>query len=176
LNNLAGGPAFETQLGTQVANSDAVNAASSVQGEVGTVLKRVARVEYDAAKTSLGTSTLLPKTLGVNLPKSALVTSAYFHIIRQFASTQSTAKIVLTCGQNGNSPNLVFTLGRGINVNSSSIGAVGQLFASTVGSPSSQLEMQTKRVQEACTLTARPVDESFTAGKLILFVEYVVTE
>ncbi len=176
LNNLAGGPAFETQLGTLVDQSDAVNAASSVQGQVGTVLKRVVRVEYDAAKTSLGTSTLLPKTLGVNLPKSALITSAYFHIIRAFASTQSTAKIVLTCGQTSGNPNIIFTIGRGLNVNASSIGDVGYLFPSTVNSLPSQAQMMTKRVQEACTLTARPVDESFTAGKLVLFVEYVVTE
>lgn len=160
----------ETQLGTLVAQSDSVgtNNESTIQVTVGTHLKRVARAEYDAGKTTLGQ--VGTYDLGVTLPDRALVTRSWYEIIRQFASSSSAARLNIGC----NGPSTIVPIS---NPNGSSIGVIANGRQAGVGANvNSDFYKVTGGGGVGCMLQANTAITPFTAGKLVLFVEYVVTE
>lgn len=161
----------ETQLGTLVAQSDSVgtNNESTIQVTVGTHLKRVARVEYDAGKTTMGA--VGTYDLGVTLPDRALVTRSWYEIVRQFASLSNTGRLFVGCG-NGES-----TIVPIANLNGSSIGTVANgRQAGVSANINSDVLKVTGSAGVGCSLRATTAFNAHTAGKLVLFVEYVVTE
>jgi hypothetical protein len=167
LNNNMGQAAFEVQLGDLLEKTDAVPHTSTVQVEVGTKLQRVARVEWDGGKTTLGAQGY--KTLGVSLPKKALVTNSYFEVIRPMVSAASAARVALGC--NGNTTANV--LMQAASFHSSSVGTVAKTIPTA---NNGLLPYGYLKVNEECELHARVTAADATQGKLVFFVEYVVTE
>lgn len=151
----------------------------------GTVVREVAVATFDTAvNDSSGASnkTVASHGLGVYLPTKAIVTRAWTDVITTFTSATSAATIALTMESAGD-------LVAGIAINSGSsrwnsgLGGClpGSYAEATVAGDTAILDaarnagsyVKTTAVRE---LTATVGIEALTAGKLNLYVEYVLSE
>lgn len=121
--------------------------------------KRIARAVYDVA-VDLGTIAAHP--LGVSLPAGALVTQSWFYVVTQFTDTGS-GTVALHCEDANN----IYTAA---DITGISAGTI------TAGNQTGVAADMTAAIGAACELTATVATNAQTAGKLILFVEFVVVE
>lgn len=124
-------------------------------------LLRVARATFDPS----GDSSVRPigtYSLGVSLPANAIIVRSYMRTKTAFQSSSSQAQVSFFCETAGN-----IALSR--FATSLSQGTVIDGFNSGTASVM-------KNITAACNISATVTGEALTAGKLNLFVEYVVAE
>jgi hypothetical protein len=121
--------------------------------------KRVARATYNVA-TNLGT--IGSHLLGVSLPAKAMITQAYFYVVTQFVDAGA-GTVALTCEDAGN----IFAA-----QDVTGIAAGGK----ATGTPTGSAANMVAAIGAACELTATVATAAQTAGKMIIFVEYVIVE
>jgi hypothetical protein len=151
--NIASGGALQ-KAGVAV-DLDALTQAS--QATDGLLVKRIARATYDVA-VDLGT--IAPHLLGVTLPANAIINNGVIQIKTQFADA-GTGTVALSCGS--------ATILTAADITGSAAEAV---VATTITSGATAVDVGTS----ACELTATVAGAAQTQGKLVLFVEYYVSE
>jgi hypothetical protein len=121
--------------------------------------KRVARATYDVA-VDLGT--VAAHGLGVNLPAKAVITRSWFYTVTQFTDAGS-GTVALHCEDANN----IYSAAdiTGIAAGTVTDGVQDGTTANFTGS-----------IAASCEITATVAGSAQTAGKLILFVEYIVVE
>ncbi len=133
----------------------------NVNGEK--VLK-VARATYDVSVNGGATGTAYG--LGVYLPANSVLTQSWFHVLTQFAGTGTVA---LSCEDAGN----IYSAAQ---LSGSAAGAIVK------GRQTGGTDSMTVGISDKCQLTATVGADggnggaTLSAGKLLLFVEYLVTE
>ena len=147
-----------TALTARVAVVEALpaNVAYTVEGISN---RRIARVTYDVA-TDLGT--VGAHALGVTLPAKSIITRSWFYTDTQFVDAGS-GTVALHCEDANNIKTATDITGNAVGsiVEGESTGAASA-FKASIGA--------------ACEITATVATASQTAGKLTLFVEYVVAD
>ena len=182
-NQTAGGTLADSKL--LVGNSSNVSTARTISGDVtigntgvtaigankvletmikaqsadGLHLKRIARATYDVA-VNLGT--VAAHGLGVSLPANAIIVRSWFYVVTQFVDAGS-GTVAISCEDANNIKTATDITGSaaGAIVEGESTGAASAFKAS---------------IAAACEITATVATAAQTAGKLIVFVEYVVAE
>lgn len=164
LNQIEAGTTLDTGSVTsaKILDGTIVEADFASQAVDGLHPARVARFEYACATD---TCTVGAHTLGVFLPAKAVIIRSYFQVIAQFTDT-GTCTIALSCEDANNIKTATDISGSsaGAFVDGASTGAASAF----VGS-----------IAAACEITATVADGgscAISAGKLIGFVHYVVTE
>lgn len=135
------------------------SASAAVYAAEGVFEKRIARAVYDVA-VDLGT--VASHGLGVSLPAKAMITHAYAYVVTQFTDAGA-GTVALTCEDAGN----IFAA-----QDITGITAGSKITTTATGSAATMVAA----INAACELTATVAGAAQTAGKLILFVEYVVVE
>lgn len=116
-----------------------------------------ARVTYDTAVDGGGIGA---RGLGVTLPANAIVKNSLYQVITQFADSGS-GTVALSCGS--------ATILSAGDITSASSGTVVE---GTIDTTAEAADVGSS----ACELTATVATATQTAGKLVLFVDYVVSE
>lgn len=124
-----------------------------------TFAKRVARVTYDVAVDGGGIGAA---DLGVDLPANALIQRSWFYVVTQFTDGGS-GTVALHCEDANN----IFTAA---DITGNADGS----FVS--GNQTGEASTMTGAIASACDVTATVATATQTAGKLIVFIEYVVGE
>lgn len=158
-----------TGLGAGVVTTAKIAAAAVTEAKVevpsgsGLYLPRVARAVWDPSGTaSMGT--VGAHVLGVTVPANAVIRQVWFYTKTSLVSTGNNGTIAFSC----NNANDLFSAA---DIDASS-GVAGQIGAGVeVGTAATML-----KVVAACNLTATVAVNAFTAGKIDLFVEYVLGE
>lgn len=125
---------------------------------------KVARATYDVAVNGGATGTAY--NLGVYLPKNAVLVQSWFHVVTQFAGTGTVA---LSCEDANN----IYTAAQ---LSGSAAGDIVK------GRQTGGTDSMTVGISDKCALTATVGPDgggggaTLTAGKLILFVKYLVAE
>lgn len=136
----------------------------SDQSASGLYAKKVAKVIYDSTSGDNGSSTVDSGThgMGVTLPAASLVTRSYLYVVNQLTSSGSTGSSTLSfkCEDANN-------LKTATDMTASSAGAF--IEGESTGTAAS---MKTG-IAAACEISAVVGGHDITAGKVILFVEYV---
>ena len=148
---------FKTKVMQRLYKMDDVSAGSAYATQEGTFHKRVTKAFYDVA-TDGGAIGAHP--LGVFLPAKAVITQAYFMTDVQFVDAGA-GTVALQCEDAGN------------------IFAAADITGFTVGTMTSGVATGTaatmiKNIAATCELQAVVAGIAQTAGKLTLWVEYVV--
>lgn len=123
--------------------------------------KRFARATWDYS-TDGGASTA-DIDLGVTLPANSLITRSYLYVVTPLASTNSIGTMAFFCEDANNiktATNFVTTANAGF-VEGASTGASTAMV---------------KGIAADCSIKARVAVAPFTAGKINVFVEYVVSD
>ena len=120
---------------------------------------KVARVVYDVA-TDLGT--IAAHDLGVTLPAGAVITRSYFKIITQFVDAGS-GTVAISCEDANNIKTATDITGSAANafIEGASTGATSAF---------------TRDIAADCNVTATVATAAQTAGKLILWIHYVIED
>jgi len=129
-----------------------------VPGTDGLNAKRIARATYDVAVDG---GSAYAYNLGVALPAKALITESYFYIVTQFADSGS-GTVALHCED---ADNIL-----------AATDLTGEVAGTLIKGVSDGASANVKLVDNACNLTATVASATQSAGKLILFVEYVLAE
>lgn len=102
-------------------------------------------------------------SLGVTMPAHSIITHSFFYTKTSVVSTNNDGTIAFSC----TSANDILSAA---DIDSSS-GVAGQIGAGvSVGTAA------TMKIGDGCTVTATVAVDAFTAGKIDLYLEYVVTE
>lgn len=131
-------------------------------------VKRVARVTYDIGNSSVLGSSVVDSGVhntGVTLPKNAIITDSYLYVKTQLQSSTSGATIAFKCEDANN----LFTAA---DITGSSAGAI--LSGTNYGADSSGAANMTAGIADECRIKATIATDNLKAGKVILFVEYVI--
>ncbi len=120
---------------------------------------RLARATYDVA-VDLGT--VAAHGLGVSLPPNALITRSWLHTVTQFTDGGS-GTVAISCEDANN----IFT--------ATDITAIAA-GVNTAGEQTGSIAAFTNAIAATCEITATVATAEQTAGKLIVFIEYVVAE
>lgn len=162
LNTKMGPTAFKTQLGTLVQQVEDVSSVSTVQATVGTHLKRVARATWNFDPQGRIDLAQGIASLNVTIPAKALITKSYLEVITKPTSTSSNGKLEFYCQNQGDilNPYVLDSSSAGTFISGYSDGSIN-LF---------------QKMSSACTLKSKVTVNRFTAGRIVLFVEYVVSE
>ena len=140
--------------------------------------KHIAVAVWNPGQNSIdGSSTLQggihPLTAG--LPAKAIITNSYGFVATQLVdagTASSTASVVFQCEDYAN------IMSGTTNLNSlpaNTIFNLKQFGNSTVPVGGANIYM-TAQIQNPCTITAQVLGDNFSAGKVVLFVEYVVAQ
>jgi len=130
-------------------------------GVDGSMQKRIARATYDVAVDGGG---IAAHALGVKLPANALMTRSWFNVTTQFTDLGgATGTVALSCEDADNIYAAADITGNAADANVD--GVQDDTTANFTGS-----------IAAECELTATVAAGAQTAGKLILFVEYLVTD
>lgn len=135
----------------------AVDTLLTTQTVDGLRASRVARVTYDVAVDG---GTVAARGLGVTLPAKSLITKAWFYTQVQFVDAGS-GTVALHCEDANN----IFTA---TDITGNAVAAV------VMGAADGAVANMVKAIANACEITATVAGAAQTAGKLVLFVEYVV--
>ncbi len=121
--------------------------------------KAIARATYDVAVSGYGSSTS-DHGLGVYLPAKAIITRSYLQVVTQLADSGA-GTLAVFCEDANNIKTATDLTGSasGALIEGASTGAASAF----VGSIAAQ-----------CEIKARPAGVDLSAGKLIVFVEYVI--
>lgn len=148
---------FKTQVMKKLYKLDDISATADYAVQEGHFQVRVAKAIYDVS-TDLGTIAAHP--LGVYLPAKALIKQAWFYIDQQFVDAGS-GTVALHCEDAGN----IFAAA---DITGSAIATI------TSGVQTGTAANMSKAIAAQCEITATVAGAAQTAGKLTLFVEYVV--
>lgn len=156
----------------------------AVKAESGLTVKHIASAIFDTAGTDssgAANTTVAAHGLGVYIPTKAIIVNAWYDVITAFTSAASTATIALKA-------NAANDLVSAIAINDASTpwaaglhGSVAGSWAeATVAGDTAILDAARKAASYIKTtaereLTATVAVQALTAGKLILFVEYVIS-
>lgn len=150
---------LETQTDSQDTRLTSIEASPALvpYGTAGVKAQRVARAEYDVL---LQGGTIGPHGLGVSLPAGAIVTRSYLQIGTQFVDAGA-GSVALQCEDANN----ILTATD-----------ITALTATTLrdGQSTGSLATMVQGIAANCELTAVVAGSAQTAGKLVVFVEYVV--
>lgn len=135
------------------------SASASAYLSDGLLNYRVARVTYDTAVDGGGIGA---HALGVTLPASSIIKQAFFYTVTQFADSGA-GTVALSCEDAGNIYGAADITGNtaGTLVAGSAVGTVATMI---------------KNIASACEVTATVAGATQTAGKLNLFLEYLVPD
>lgn len=121
--------------------------------------KRVAKAIYDVALHGGASSA---HALGVDIPDNAVITRSYMYINTAFTGSDSTPTLAIGCQAAAN------------------LRAAAQLTGwsatSLIDGVSTGASSVFQKITEPCTITATGAVLPFTAGKLTLWVEYLLAE
>lgn len=147
---------------TDLASGAVTESKLEVPTSSGLYVPRVARIVWDQ---SVGTNGAVgTHALGVTIPANAVIRQVWFFTKTSVVSTSNNGTIAFQC----NSANDLFSAA---DIDSSS-GVAGQIGAGVeVGTAATMLKVTT-----ACNVSAVIAVNAFTAGKIDLFVEYVLGE
>lgn len=148
---------FKTQVQKKLYKLEDVSATSDYATQEGHFQVRVAKAIYDVAVDG---GTAGAKGLGVYLPAKALIKQAWFYIDQQFVDAGA-GTVALHCEDANN----IFSAA---DITGSAVGTV------TSGVATGTAANMTKAIAATCELTATVATATQTAGKLTLWVEYVV--
>lgn len=148
---------FKTKVMEKLHALDDISAASTYATTEGHLSLRVAKVVYDVAAD---TGTIGAKPLGVFLPAKALIKQAWFYVDTQFVDG-GTGTVALHCEDANN----IYTA---TDITGQAVGTV------TSGAATGVAAAMVKAIAAQCEITATVAGAAQTAGKLTLFVEYVV--
>jgi len=162
LNKHMGPVAAKVQLGTKMQQVDVLDGSSTVtnasQGVDNHLAKRVVRVTYDFAADGGAISAI---NLGQGLPEKAIIQRSWFEVITQLTSGGAST-MAIHC----ESANNIFSAA---DITGSAAGTI------TEGvSTGTAATMQ--KITNDCNITATIAVATVTAGKLVIYVEYVVSE
>ena len=132
-------------------------------GSDGSMQKRIVRATYDVA-VDLGT--IAAHGLGVSLPANAIIVRSWFYTVTQFVDAGA-GTVALSCETANNIFSAADITG---NADGVKVDGIQQAFATFDGTGAAGV------LGAACELTATVATAAQTAGKLNLFVEYVVAE
>lgn len=138
-------------------------ALSESLGSDGTMQKRIARATYDVAVDGGTTAAHL---LGVKIPANAIMVRSWFYTVTQFVDAGA-GTVALHCETANNIFSAADITGNAAGVK---VDGVQQAFATFDGTGAAGV------LGAECELTATVATAAQTAGKLVLFVEYMVAE
>lgn len=144
---------------SELAAGAITEADTFAQSADGLHLKRIVRVTYDVA-VDLGT--IAAHTLGVSLPANALIQRSWIYVVTQFVDGGS-GTVAFHCEDANNiktATDITGTADGGI-IEGAQVGTTATMTGS---------------IAATCEITATVATAEQTAGKAILFVEYVVVE
>lgn len=154
-----------------------------VKCESGLSTKYIATAIYDtAANDSAGVSnkTIASHGLGVFLPINAIIVNAYYKVVTTFTSATDAGTIALTA-QSAGDLKAAIAISDASNVYDAGVAGClpGSYAEATVAGDTAVLDAARKAASFISLtaqreLTATVAVEALTAGKLVLFVEYVV--
>lgn len=136
--------------------------------------KGLARVVWDvSANSNLGSSTVDSGVhpLGVQLPKGAIITDTYGYVITPAVKAAPVANVAFTCEDSGNI----------LAATDLSKKGAGQIFAgaargvSSVAGGTVSLSGAVAGISAPCDISAVITTNAWTAGKVVMFVEYVLS-
>lgn len=160
LNNQMGPVARSVQLGTLLDQAEAVNGTSStVQAAEGSLLHRVAHALYDTGGSSTVGGAIGPHATGVSLPAKAIITRSYMEVETQFVDAGS-GTVAVSC----QTANNIYSAADITGV------TAGQFIEGVSTGASTAFQ----KITSDCAITATVAGAAQSAGKLHIFVEYVV--
>lgn len=148
---------FKTQVQKKLYKLEDVSATSEYATKEGHFQVRVAKVIYDTATDG---GTIATRGLGVFLPAKALIKQAWFYIDQQFVDAGS-GTVALFCEDANN----IFSAA---DITGSAVGTI------TSGVQTGTAANMSKAIASPCEISAVVAGSAQTAGKLTLWVEYVV--
>lgn len=171
LNNKMGAVGRSLQFGTLLDNeSDELDTAgtnvTTLQSQIlpvtrvtdGAAVVKLMRSSYDVATD---TGTIAAHALSEQIPAKAIITRAWFYTVTQFTDSGS-GTVALHC------------------VGANDLFAAADITGNAAGTLVEAIPDGTAAkmifVNTACTITATVAGAAQTAGKLVLFVEYVIAE
>jgi hypothetical protein len=145
------------------ADIDEYNGASSLH------LKRVARVAWDVTGSpTYGDSTYESGVngLGVYLPAKSMITQSYMYVVT----------VPQESGNNANDATLAFQCEDSANIMAAT--DVKNRPAGTIwdGTQTGASSVMVAAIADGCQISSVVADDSYSSGKIVLFVEYVVVE
>lgn len=149
---------FRSKVVEKITALESQNSTTSYTAD-GLLSLRVARVTYDVSADGGGIGA---HGLGVSLPANALLKQAYFYVKTQFVSA-SNGTVALSCEDANN-------IYSATNITGQSAGAI------TAGVQTGTAANMSSAIASACEITATVASASYTAGKLNLFLEYLVRD
>jgi len=138
-------------------------ASSEALGSDGSMQKRIARATYDVA---IDGGTTAAHALGVIIPANAIMVRSWFYTITQFVDGGA-GTVALHCETANNIFSAADITG---NADGVLVDGIQQAFATFDGTGAAGI------LGAECELTATVATAAQTAGKLVLFVEYLVAE
>jgi len=145
-----------------IGNSSGKISASAAASD-GYMQKRTARATYDVA---IDGGTAAAHGLGVTIPANAIIVRSWFYTVTQFVDAGS-GTVALSCETANNIFSAADITG---NADGTLVDGVQQAFATFDGSGAAGV------LGSACELTATVATAAQTAGKLILYVDYILAE
>jgi hypothetical protein len=124
---------------------------------------RIARAVWDPSGDAT-MRTVAAHGLGVTLPAKAIITRSFFHTKTSLVSASNNGTIAFHCEDADN----IFAAA---DIDASS-GVAGQIAEGVSDGTAANMKI----VDAACEITATVATNAFTAGKIDLFVEYVIAE
>jgi hypothetical protein len=150
------------ESGSSLAAASISESKLSVPNTSGLFVPRVARIVWDSTSGTNGA--VGSHALGVTIPANAVIRQAWFFTKTSLVSVSNNGTIAFQC----NSANDIFAAA---DIDASS-GVAGQIGAGVeTGTAATMLKVTT-----ACNVAAVVAVNAFTAGKIDLFVEYVIAE
>ena len=159
----SGGKAQAVTMSGDATMSSAGALSMAVISADGLNQKRTARATYDVAVDG---GTAAAHALGVTIPANAIMVRSWFYTVTQFVDAGA-GTVALHCETANNIFSAADITGNAAGV---LVDGVQQAFATFDGTGAAGV------LGSACELTATVATAAQTAGKLILFVEYVVAE
>jgi len=156
--NIIDVPAEALLIGNSVGKISSLAASAD-----GSMQKRIARATYDVAVDGGAAAAY---GLGITIPANAIMVRSWFYTVTQFVDAGS-GTVALSCETANNIFSAADITG---NADGVLVDGVQQAFATFDGTGAAGI------LGSACELTATVATAAQTAGKLILFVEYLIAE
>lgn len=165
LDNKTSGVLAQQKLGTRLAESESVSSVSTVQARAATLLRRTARVVWEASicgNVNQNGGWCWPAG-GVALPAKSIITRSFINIVTPTVSTSGTGKLTFFCS------NSAGDIMQATTMDSSTVGESFQGLQN--GEPKYMTKLATQ-----CTIKSKITTNSIGSGRVVLFVEYVIAE
>jgi hypothetical protein len=142
--------------------SNAANSVVKPVSSLGDVVTRTVHAQYDFSVDG-GSSTIGGIDMHAGLPKGALIKRAYYYVTTQLASSgfSGTNYATIDCEDSGN-------IKAQADLNASAAGSFVE------GASTGTAATMKTSIAANCRILLNPVSSSYTAGKLDLFIDYVL--